>query len=457
MLYRLFSIVVMLVIWQSGFANPQDNKKTKQFVSISDIHFNPMSGCERYKTSCPILHELNLADYQNWDTIFEKYIDTSPIAYYQDTNYALLRSLLEELKSIAEHDDPQFVLVLGDFLDHHLQRNYKKYSSNPSSYVMFVKKTMQYLTFKLNQTFPTINVYPVLGNVDTYDHDYRVIPSGQFLQEMSDVWSSLIKDSVNKENFINEFRKGGFYTVNVSETTKIIVLDTVLFSPRAQSSAVKKVAREQLDWLAMQLKLAKAKHQSVLIACHIPVGIDIYFSSILPYKIIKNFWASQYTKEFLKIVKDNSDSLVGVLPGHVHIDLFQFTMEGKNNTLIPMIFTPSVSPIFGNNPAFKIFNYDPATFGLQYFDRYYKPLLNDSDAWRKGNSFSGIHQTKCQYCYLSDVVQHLIMNNYLLDAITKYYSKRIDIETDDNNTLNYYWCSIYSNDINAYKKCINDQ
>lgn len=459
MIYRFLIMVVMLLNWQVGFGDDRSlTSQTKQFISISDIHFDPMSGCERYKSLCPIVSELIGADYQAWETIFEKYIDKSSIKYHHDTNYALFKSLLAELQQITNKSNPQFVLVLGDFFDHDLQKNYKKYSHDKSNlgYVKFVKKTMQFLTYKLNQTFPHINIYPALGNVDSYGNDYSVMPYGDFLHDLTSIWSSFIKDENNKNYFIKEFKAGGYYSVDISKANKIIVLDTVLFSPRSQNGAVKQAAQKQLDWLIMQLKLAKQNHQSVIITCHIPVGIDIYLSSTMPYKIIKNFWVEKYTTAFLKIMKEYSDVIMGILPGHVHIDLFQFTIEGKDHTVIPMIFTPSISPIFGNNPAIKIFNYNNTSFSLQSFERYYKPLSNPSSDWRKGNRFNGIHQTKCQYCYLSEVVQHLIMNNYLLDVFIKYYSGSVDIESDENDNLSYYWCSIYSNDMKTYKNCLNE-
>lgn len=457
MIYRCLIIIVILLTSRIGFAEVQPvTPETKQFISISDIHFDPMSGCERYKSPCPILRELNAADYQSWEIIFEKYTDKSPMKYYRDTNYALFKSLLIELQRLANQQNPQFMLVLGDFLDHNLQKNYKKFSQNKSKsdYDAFIKKTMQFLTYKLNQTFPKINIYPILGNVDTYGNDYSVVPYGDLLHDLTSIWRSFIKDEVNKNYFIKEFKIGGYYSVDINKEKKIIVLNTVLFSPRSQNDAVKQAARAQLDWLKMQLTLARQNHQSVLIACHIPVGIDIYLSSTMPYKIIKNFWVAKYTNAFLKIMKEYSDCIIGVLPGHVHLDLFQFTIEGRDNSVIPMIFTPSISPIFGNNPAIKIFKYENTSFSLQSFERYYKPLSNSFSDWRKGNRFNGIYQTKCKYCYLSEVVQHLIMNNYLLDLFIKYYSGILDLESDENSNFSYYWCSLYSNDIRTYKSCI---
>lgn len=460
--YEMFRFIIMVVLlfactWVFADVEPK-SPQIKQFVSISDIHFDPLSGCELYKSPCPILLDLMKTDYKAWDTVFEKYTNNASIKFHRDTNYTLFKSSLLKLQQIATQENPQFVLVLGDFLDHRLLANYKKWSNDKSNkaYMAFVKKTMQYLMYSLNQTFATINIYPALGNVDTYGSDYSVIPYGEFLRDMTEMGSVLIKDPINRARFIKEFPKAGYYSVDITQTTKIIVLDTVLFSPRSQNRLVRQAAQEELQWLKSQLKIAKSNHQFVLIACHIPVGIDIYLSWTLPYKIIKNFWLPSYTKEFLSIVQQYSDSISGVVTGHVHVDLFQFTIEGEHNKHIPMIITPSISPIFGNNPAIKVFNYDADSFQLQNFERYYKSLTNTSSDWRKGNRLNSIHQADCHYCYLSDVVQHLVVNNYLLNFITRYYSGNQDIESDDNDWISYYWCSMYANDIRKYKNCLNE-
>lgn len=446
-------IIIVLFFWSNIiFASDQ---QTKQFISIADIHFNPLQGCERFNTPCPLLKELQTTHYTAWDDVFMKYVGRDSIKYYEDTNYVLLQSTIKQLQHISKEMHPEFVLVLGDFLDHHLEKNYKKWNidNSRSGYTHFVKLTMQYLTYKLNQAFPNIDIYPVLGNVDTDANDYKVQPNGDFLNDLSIIWSGLIKNNQEKQQFLAEFKKAAYYTIDIHPTGKLILLDTILFSPRSQNKVVKQAAYEELDWLEDQLKSAKEHHQSVLIICHIPIGIDFYFSSSIAYKIIKNFWKTEYTKRFLSLVKEYSDSIVAILPGHIHIDLMQFTIESKDNKFIPIIFTPSISPIFGNNPAIKEFSYLPNTFKLQSFERYYYPISDSKEDWRKGPRYNGIYQSNCHYCYLKDVVIHLVANNYLMHFFTRFYTGNQGVE--QNGDLYSYWCSIYSNDMKTYKNCIN--
>lgn len=458
-MYRLIILAVLLLISKGALATiDQEKLEPKHFIAISDIHFNPLDGCESLQVPCPILNELMDTEYQVWDKIFEKYSTKNAITYYHNTNYALLVSSLKELQRIAIDYHPQFMLVLGDFLEHHLQSKFRKFSGNKSqtAYKNFVKKTLQFLTYKLNQTLPNVSIYPVLGNVDSYGRDYHVIPGGDFLRDISAIWITFLKNQNNEVSFLQTFKKAGYYSAMLSSHEKLIILDTVLFSPRSQQAAVKQAAQEELIWLKNELNIAKLQHQSVLIVFHIPPGIDIYLSSALPYKIIKNFWLPKYTKAFLEIIKNFPDTVAGVLSGHIHVDLFQFTIEGHGNILIPMIITPSLSPIFGNNPAIKVFNYEGDSLRLINFERYYKPLSDISSDWRRSNRLDSIQQSDCRYCYFTSVIRYLVINNFLLDFLTKYYAGSKDVESDDNDWFSYYWCSMYTDDMQTYKHCINE-
>jgi sphingomyelin phosphodiesterase acid-like 3 len=209
---------------------------------------------------------------------------------------------------------------------------------------------------------------------------------------LSSIWVALIKDKANKARFLQDFSKAGYYAVDISPTKKILVLDTVLFSPHYQRKEIQQAANQQLSWLTDQLNTAKKNHQAVLIACHIPPAVDLYLSSIMSFKIfknLKNFWTSSYHDTFLSLIQKFSDTIVGVLAGHVHFDLFQLKIEGNNNQFIPILFTPSVSPIFGNNPAIKVFNYDDTSLHLLSVERYHKPLSDPSSDWRKARPLFG--------------------------------------------------------------------
>ena len=216
-IFKWIVILSFILIYQAAYAlETKENQTIDNFITIADIHFNPYAGCEKMPVPCPILNKLREASYQNWESILEKNSDKSISGYYHDTNYALLKSTLFELGQINQKEHPYFVLVLGDWLAHSYRKQYIKYSGDKSAmrYQEFVKKTLKFLTQEMKQTFPDIDVYPVVGNNDSYTGNYNVVPRGAFLRDTAETWVTLIKDKTNQKNFLRDFSVGGYYVVN---------------------------------------------------------------------------------------------------------------------------------------------------------------------------------------------------------------------------------------------------
>ena len=64
------------------------------------------------------------------------------------------------------------------------------------------------------------------------------------------------------------------------------------------------------------------------------------------------------------------------LAGHTHMD--DFRVLGDTGNASPVVFriTPSISPTFGNNPAFSILNYDADSGKLSDIANYYLNLAD---------------------------------------------------------------------------------
>jgi hypothetical protein len=63
---------------------------------------------------------------------------------------------------------------------------------------------------------------------------------------------------------------------------------------------------------------------------------------------------------------------MAILTGHLHADWFQ-TLSFAN-TKIPNSGTPSISPIYGNNPGFKVYTYSLQDLILKSFVTHFYPL-----------------------------------------------------------------------------------
>lgn len=365
--------------------------KTEKFMSVSDIHFDPFAGCEKLSRPCEQIIRLRAAEYSKWPEILEK--DKRTIVYHRDTSYPLFQSTLAELKKIKQQENPKFVVILGDFLAHDFGRQYKRYSGDATreGREAFIKKTMKFLSLEIKKVFTDIDVYPALGNNDSYRGDYSVSPRGDFLRDTASIWSQLIKDKENQIAFRKSFPIGGYYAVTLPTGNKLLMLDTVLFSSSGKTSKEREAAaKEELDWLRVELKTAAMKKQKVLLAAHIPESIDV-FATLKLLTFVHQFWRPVYSKEFDSILTQYSKTITGALYGHTHINTFQL-IALKNGDSIPAIFTSSVSPIFGNNPGFKVFSYDTDTLKLKNFETYYYPLNYPS--WQKEYSFNQSHQAR---------------------------------------------------------------
>jgi hypothetical protein len=75
--------------------------------------------------------------------------------------------------------------------------------------------------------------------------------------------------------------------------------------------------------------------------------------------------------------------------GHIHMDDFRVT--AANPSLLPLRITPSVSPIFRNNPAFSVMTYDLMTASVSDITTYFLALSSPTPSWSKEYQFSSAY------------------------------------------------------------------
>lgn len=372
------------------------------FLSLSDIHFDPFVACYVTKQKpCPLILRLKNAPIDQWSALLAAGDQLKP-AYRQDTGYPLLMASLAAAKAAADKYHVQFVWVLGDFLGHNLRKSYRQYAQDKSlgGYQAFINKTLAFVSSQVNQTFPNTDVYPVIGNNDTASWDYHVVPKGGFLGDTRDSWAPFIKNAANRAAFNASFPYAGYYAVTVPDNPalKLIVLNTVLFSYKSQGAAADAAALQQLRWLNQQLQAAVDQHQKVLIAMHIPMGIDVYASLRIRLFTLISLWHPRYTSQFKAMLDRYGDVIEGVFSGHLHSDWFQL-YSVNNDHAIAMAGTPSISPIFGNDPSFKVYRYNLNTETLQDYYTYTLPIGSDA--------FDRTFQPNCHNCSFIEGVRVL--------------------------------------------------
>lgn len=347
----LLTIISLLLAIQCYAAD------TVSFLALSDIHFDPFIACKNTSTRpCPLAKRLQSAPVREWHRILEG--DGAKTAYRQDTNFLLLQTSLSEAKLAITHHPVSFILVLGDTLGHDFHYYYKKYvkDSTRSGYANFVAKTLEYVNSELAAAFPAQNVFMVVGNNDTFSHNYQSVPSGPFFTQMASNWSSLIKDTKARTTMQREFATAGYYAVDIPNhpEMKLIALNTVLFSSKSKSGASLVAAGQQLQWLHQVLTQAKANHQKVIIAMHIPPALDLYLVNRWQLLSFTTFWRPDFVARFKGELANFYPQIAGVFTGHLHYEWSQPLWVSAEQR-IPVITVPSISPIFGNDPSFKVY------------------------------------------------------------------------------------------------------
>jgi sphingomyelin phosphodiesterase acid-like 3 len=318
----------------------------EKFLAVSDIHFNPFADPS-------MVAKLEAADVSQWEAILASSSVTTFSTYGSDVNEPLLRSALGEMK--RQLPSPAFVLISGDFLAHKFDKTYQQYATDKSqaAYSAFVAKTIAYVASAFRKTYPGVRIYPTLGNNDSDGGDYAVTPNGTFLASFRDVW----KPIVDSRSFAKRFPTGGYYHADVPslDRVRIIALDTNLFSSNYKPSSTaggRHPALVQLEWLDAELLLARAEHKRVWLLFHIPPGVDVYdsleYGGACPSLTSQTFWKAEYQQRYLKIVAQHRKTIIGTFAGHTHQDEFRIAAGDFIH------ISPSISPIFGNNPAFEI-------------------------------------------------------------------------------------------------------
>ncbi|HEY4591153.1 MAG TPA: metallophosphoesterase [Thermoanaerobaculia bacterium] len=343
---RFLSILVLalLAAFPAAGAAQQD---TGTFVVLSDIHFDPLYDPE-------LVSQLQAADARQWLRIFESSKVTQLSNYGADTDYPLLKSALASLR--GRTPEPDFVLISGDFLRHNFPQD-----------KAFARKTLEFLTLRLQATFPGIPVLPALGNNDSDCGDYVQQPGGPFLAALAGLWRPLLGPEAG--TWAQSFPAGGYYSVPhpTVPKTRLVVLNTVLFSPKYQNCgpAPADPGKDELAWLAGVLKQAADNGEKVWTLYHIPQAVDVY--STVSKGQPTTMWKDEYASAFAGMA--GIGLVAATFAGHSHMDELFLPASGGF-----IHVTPAVSPVFGNNPGYQVFSYSRSTGALLDYQSFFLNL-----------------------------------------------------------------------------------
>ncbi len=374
-------IVIVSFIWFVLVSVVSHADTTENFITLADIHFSPFINCDKSRP-CAVINKLDKAPASQWGVILGTG-HTRLSSYHQNTNYPLLVSALGAVGRTVVNKNAKFIIVLGDTLAHDYRRLYRYYTGkkDAASYQAFVHKTYQFINAELLHAFSDINVYMVVGNNDSYSGDYATRVRGAFFQDEGRLWSTLIKNPAEQRAMQQSFSNAGYYAVNVpgSHGVRLIVLNTNLFSMKARGSDLKSAAAAQLAWLRSQLAEVKKSGETAWIAMHIPEGIDVFSTLRIRGIPLIQFWRTEDANEFQKVMRQFAPQVTAVFAAHLHSDWVQM-LQYDNSIEIPVTGTPSISPVYGNNPGYKLYTYSLASKKTVDHVTYYLPLSGQTNS-----------------------------------------------------------------------------
>lgn len=304
-----------------------------------------------------------------------------------DTNDELLAVSLGKFSQLSEKVD--FILTLGDFPTHSVLKTASK--------ELQIAKIFHDLYLADTAKKP---MFYITGNNDSLQGNYQAFKwKGKSPLLLAKDWNTacVYCDGLMIDN--THLDDGGYYSTYVIPENKNIVLialnsiqfaDLPWYKPKYPNQ--EQEALKQLAWLEEQLKAHPS--QQLLIAMHIPPGIN--------YKG-KPLWEDQFQQQFIQLLQHYRAQYgeITLLTAHDHRDeLRKISIEAGNN--IYAYSTPSISRVYHNYPAMKLFDLDKS-LKLKNFTTYYttKDSQWDDEYYQAIADKNGIF-TQCDHLNLTE-------------------------------------------------------
>ncbi|XP_066914860.1 cyclic GMP-AMP phosphodiesterase SMPDL3A-like isoform X2 [Clytia hemisphaerica] len=230
--------------------------------------------------------------------------------------------------------------------------------------------------------------------------------------------SSVLAELNSVKEFNESFLQGGYYAVNVSEFLQLITLSTNYWNSRCFTinPSITTIGDRQMKWLENTFKTAAASNKKVLVSGHIPAGISAY-------KDEGSFWLKNYTTVYVKLMTDFADIItLGQFYGHAHKD--KIKIQNVHNSFYPntqpsipkafLLMSPSITPIQGNNAAFRLFTLSK-DLELSDYTQYYMDFILanvfSKPSWKKEYTFSECYGASISAKSIQDIVQNVISSS----------------------------------------------
>ena len=109
------------------------------------------------------------------------------------------------------------------------------------------------------------------------------------------------------------------------------------------------------------------------------------------------------SRQLQRLLSHYPDTVKLIFSGHLHMDGMRFISRGKRPSLMDS-YVPSISPIFGNHPGFKYYQYLPSTG--EVID-YQTVSRTKTGVWQRLYDYQRVYQPNCHgHCTLASAMWH---------------------------------------------------
>lgn len=306
-----------------------------------------------------------------------------------ETSKALWDKAQTKARALRDTESADFILYLGDMPAHNQADAARKLEFNTV------------LTGLASIAGDSHRLYFLPGNNDSLDRDYCAFDSGNQLPFVADdsydpatggpptnQWPTLrAGDTLIDGNHIDH----GYYSAYplLPDTgLRLIALNTVMFTEDYGTgfnwdkcedaltlAEIETRIRTQLEWLASQLAQAEAAGEKVILAMHVPPGIDGYGGGHM-WTDDRGLHDSAYTGDdpifmaadaagdhtiervFLALTARHAKTISAMLTAHTHLDDLRLLTSCEGHAAGIAYGVPGITTDHGNNPAMKVFGLD---------------------------------------------------------------------------------------------------
>ncbi len=464
--------VVVLVAAMVAPSVAQPGRASSKFLLVSDIHFNPMA-------DVTLVAELAAADPSQWEPILQRTTPSGFSQYGEDTNWWLLQSALDQMRKTLPH--PAFVMYTGDLLAHNFPKTYRDstHDDDREHYRAFVLKTVEFLAFEFRKRFPDTKIFLTPGNNDEDCGNYTLQAGGTFLSDTASVARDLAQA---EESFLGEWKALGSY--NVPHPTipgaRILSLNTVFFSNNYHSTSFSQdcaavssnAATDLMRWLESNLTEAKEANETVWLMFHIPPGIDGYTTTqrqaaaseataasanISCADTIVPMWVPAWTEQFDSLLGKFQGTVTASFAGHTHNDDFRLVNAAGANKAFVLV-DPAVSPVYDQNPAFRIVTFDrdglPADQSTYYLTNLRRASSKVRGRWKKEYTFSREWgKRRLDLASMGAIYSQIQTTETARDRWLKLYNVSSSAAIVPTDAVRGLYCATGELSLAAYEKC----